>query len=106
MIFGASLIADHRKGAEHLLVIECGGQGDRLRKNGRASGTGYAMQGLIPPIVRWNTKSLDRGRGIHHLPDLFFRCQEREQVIYPLLHRQVWILKRVFGLIATASGQE
>ena len=85
MVFGAGLVADDGKCFEHRRLVESGSQGDGLGKYGCQSGSRYAMQRFVPPVVDGDAQPLNGRCLVHHLHDFLLQGQSAQQIIDPLL---------------------
>ena len=97
MVFGPGFVRDGRGHAKLHIFIPCGAQPDGLGENRCQSGSGYAMQAFVPPVVFGDTQAGNGRSGIHHLPDLFFQCHAADEVVYALVDGQVGIHEREGG---------
>ena len=100
---GTSLIADLREDVEHQLLAEGCCQTNGLWIDGIATLT-HTMTGLAPPVVRWDTETVDGDTLVHHQTHLLFRCQHAQQVFYTFSTWQLWILPRILVLSPHING--
>ena len=100
---GTGLVADLREDIVHQLSIEGSSQANGLRIDGIATLT-YTMTGLAPPVVRWDTETVDGDTLVHHQTHLLFRCQHAQQVFYTFSTWQLWILPRILVLSPHING--
>jgi hypothetical protein len=87
MMLRSRLVADHGGDFEHHLFVEARGKSDGLREHRRGAGTRYAMQRLVPPLIRRNAQPGDCRRVVAQLSDLLFQRHARHQVCRALLER-------------------
>jgi hypothetical protein len=85
----------------HEFCVPCRGQTDRLRKDGRVTGSRDAVQGFVPPLVLRDAEPLDRRRGILHLQDFLFERHARDEIVDARLDREARVQVRRLSLRLT-----
>ena len=106
IVLGAGFVGNGGGRAEDQAGVPGGGQADRLREDGGASGARHAMQTLVPPVIGGHVQPLDGGRRVHHLGDLLFQGHTGEQVLDALLERGVGILIKRHALAPQGRRQD
>ena len=80
VVLRAGFSGDYIRHFMYDLGVPCGRQSDRLGKDGGAPSPGYAMQGLIPPVIRGNAQSRNCGRGVLHLQHFLLQSQPAHEI--------------------------
>ena len=85
----ARLVAYSRKHLIQKGVVERCRHADRLRKDRRATVSGYAVQGFVPPVVGRDAQPFNGCAPVGHQRGFFFQRQARYQVRRPFLRAQL-----------------
>ena len=92
VMLGAELVGNDRGHAKHQAVVPGRGEADRLRKDRRESRSRHAVETFVPPVVLRDSKTLDRGRPVHHLGDFLLERHALHEGLGPPLERQRHVL--------------
>ena len=84
-----------RDGGEHFLYlfpVKGRGHADRLGKHGGGAVAGHPVQGLAPPVVLFDTQTLNRGRVEKYQRSFFLQREFGQQVLGTDLCREGFVL--------------
>ena len=97
VVHGPRFVGDPGGDPQHEVCVPGRGEGDRLREDRGAPGPRHAVQRLVPPGERRDPQPPDGRRALDHERDLLVERQAGEEVVDPLLDRQVGVAEGQLG---------
>src|SRR5213593_1922864 len=103
-MLGASFGRNHVSNLKHQISIPGGGEADGLWEHRGVTRTSNSVQSLVPPFIVRNTQTVDSGRTIHHLRDLFLERHARNEIVDAFVDREGRVFVGWNGLLLSSSS--
>ena len=105
IVLGAAFVGDDLGNFVQRFIVEHGGHADGLREHGGGTGTGYAVEAFVPPIVGRNAQPFNGGSVIAQLAGFFFQGHfgnqfGRQRTGFLMIHHGFPLLFSLFSMIS------